>query len=181
MSKVYTTITGIGQDSHRTTNEKIKPLIIGGVEFDDNFSLIANSDGDVLLHALANAISSITTINILGKIADDMCHSGITNSEEYVKEALKYMDDDIKIIHVAISIEGLRPKFSPKIMDIRKFVANILNIDVGSVGITATTGEQLTEFGKGNGIFVTVIISCLKQLDIDYKNNNKKGIQKILK
>lgn len=160
MDKIY--ITGIGQDSHKINKVKDKPLIIGGVEFDCDFSLSANSDGDVVLHALTNAISSITGINILGKIADDMCKSGIDDSKEYVKEALKYMNSNISILHVAISIEGLIPKFSPKLSEMKESISKLLNID--SIGITATTGEGLTEFGKGNGIFVTVIISCEKQI-----------------
>lgn len=157
-------ITGIGQDSHKISENKDKPLIIGGVEFDCDFSLEANSDGDVVLHAITNAISSITGINILGKIADEMCKSGITDSKEYVKEALKYMDSNTKILHLAISIEGLKPKFSPKINEMKQQISELLNIKEQSIGITATTGEGLTEFGKGNGIFVTVIISCLKNM-----------------
>lgn len=157
-------ITGIGQDSHKISENKDKPLIIGGVEFDCDFSLEANSDGDVVLHAITNAISSITGINILGKIADEMCKSGITDSKEYVKEALKYMDNNTKILHIAISIEGLKPKFSPKINEMKKQISSLLNIEEKNIGITATTGEGLTEFGKGNGIFVTVIISCLKNM-----------------
>lgn len=145
MEKIY--ITGIGQDSHKINKEKDKPLIIGGVEFDCDFSLSANSDGDVLLHALTNAISSITGVNILGKIADEMCKSGITDSKEYVKEALKYMNDNTKILHVAISIEGLIPKFAPKIDEMKKQISSLLNLGEESIGITATTGEGLTEFG----------------------------------
>ena len=154
-------ITGIGQDSHVISNDTNKELVIGGVKFDEDFSMKANSDGDVVLHALTNAVSSITTVNVLGKIADDMCKSGITDSREYLKKALSYMGDT-KINHVAISIEAKRPKFSPKIEEIRESIASLLNIDKKQIGITATTGEGLTEFGKGNGIFVTAILSCTK-------------------
>ena len=81
----------IGQDSHKISYDKDKKLILGGIEFESDFSLLANSDGDAVLHAITNAISGITCKNILGEIADDMCNkNGIKNSEEYVKEALKY-------------------------------------------------------------------------------------------
>ena len=152
--------TTIGQDSHKITIEKNKPLILGGVEFDADFCLEANSDGDVVLHAITNAVSGVTGVNILGKIADKMCKDGITDSSQYLMEAIKYMDNNTKIVHVSISIEAAKPKFAPKITEMRKKIAEFLNINPLYVGITATTGEGLTEFGKGNGIFVTVLLSC---------------------
>ena len=148
----------IGQDSHRFDFEdKNKKLILGGVIFENSTPLSGNSDADVVLHSITNAISGITCKNILGKIADDMCKAGITNSEEYLKEALKYLNE--KIVHLSISIECKTPKITPKIEAMRKNISRILNISENSVGITATTGEELTEFGKGNGISVFSIIT----------------------
>lgn len=156
MRRFFTTI---GQDSHRIESQKTKPLMLGGVEFEADYSLSANSDGDVVLHALTNAVSGATTYNVLGKVADKMCKEGITDSKEYLKEALKKMNG-IKIEHVSISIEALKPKFTPKIPEMRSSIANLLSVSEKSIGITATTGEGLTECGKGNGIFVTVLLSC---------------------
>lgn len=148
----------IGQDSHRFDfDDKNKKLILGGVIFEGSTPLSGNSDADVVLHSITNAVSGITCKNILGKVADDMCKSGITDSEEYLKEALKYLNE--KIVHLSISIECKTPKISPKIEDMRKNIARILNISENSVGITATTGEGLTEFGRGNGISVFSIIT----------------------
>lgn len=148
----------IGQDSHRFDfDDKDKKLILGGVIFENSTPLSGNSDADVVLHSITNAVSGITCKNILGKIADDMCSSGILDSEEYLKEALKYLNENI--IHLSISIECKTPKISPKIEEMRKNIARILNISENSVGITATTGEGLTEFGKGNGISVFSIIT----------------------
>lgn len=148
----------IGQDSHRIDFEnKDKKFVLGGVEFDEEYSLNGNSDADVVLHSITNAVSGITCKNILGKVSDEMCQNGITDSEEYLKEALKYLNE--KIIHISISIECKIPKITPKIEEMRKNIARILNITENSVGITATTGEGLTEFGKGNGIYSTVIIT----------------------
>lgn len=148
----------IGQDSHRFDFEdKNKKLILGGIVFENATPLSGNSDADVVLHSITNAVSGITCKNILGKIADDMCKSGITNSEEYLKEALKYLDN--KIVHLSISIECKTPKISPKIEEMRKNISRILDIPETSIGITATTGEGLTEFGKGNGISVFSVIT----------------------
>jgi len=148
----------IGQDSHRIDyNNKEKKLMLGGIEFFEEYSLSGNSDADVVLHAITNAVSGITCKNIIGKVSDDMCKNGITDSEEYLKDALKYLDS--KIVHLSISIECLVPKISPKIDEMRNNIAKILNISENQIGITATTGEGLTEFGKGNGISVFCIIT----------------------
>lgn len=148
----------IGQDSHRINYDNTdKKLILAGVEFEENFSMLANSDGDVVMHAITNAVSGVTCKNILGKVADDMCKSGITDSEEYLKEALKYLDG--RILHLSISIECKVPKISPKIEEMRKNLARILNIGENCIGITATSGEELTEAGKGNGINVFTCIT----------------------
>ncbi len=147
----------IGQDSHRIDyNNKEKKLILAGVEFEEDFSILANSDGDVVFHAITNAISGITCKNILGKISDQMCQSGIVDSEAYLIEALRYLKE--KIVHLSISIECKVPKITPKIEEMRKNIARVLNIDENCIGITATSGEGLTEFGKGNGISV---FTCL--------------------
>ena len=147
----------IGEDSHRIDYEnKDKKLILGGVIFDEEYSLLGNSDSDVIYHSLTNAISGITTVNILGKIADDMCKKGITDSKEYLLVALSYLK--YKITHVSISIECKVPKISPKIEEIRDNISDILKLERNEIGITATTGEGLTGMGKGEGIAVTTII-----------------------
>ena len=148
----------IGQDSHKFDfeNEKGK-LVLGGITFDNAPKLLGNSDADAVLHAITNAISGITCKNILGNISDEMCKNGITDSEEYVKEALKYLNN--KIVHISISIEAKIPKISPKIEEMRINIAKILNIAKNCVGITATSGEGLTEFGRGNGINVFVVLT----------------------
>jgi 2-C-methyl-D-erythritol 2,4-cyclodiphosphate synthase len=163
MTKVFR--TGIGKDSHRFLSDDIaKPLVIGGIIIDDASGFHANSDGDVILHALCNAISSITGVRILGAIADELClHDGITDSRVYVEEALKTLGDE-QIHHVACVLEALKPKFAPYIDQMRASIAEILSIDISQVGITATTGEGLTECGRGAGVEAICIVttySCI--------------------
>lgn len=150
---------GIGQDSHRFDfNNKDKKFILGGVVFEDCPPLEGNSDADVILHSITNAISGVTCVNILGKVSDEMCFGlGITDSSQYLKEALKHLNGS-KIVHVSISIEGLIPKISPKIPEIRESLSKLLEIPANCIGITATTGEGLTQFGQGKGIQV---FSCV--------------------
>lgn len=148
----------IGQDSHAFDFEdKEKKLILGGVVFDGETPLKGNSDADAVLHAITNAVSGITGKNILGKVADEMCKNGISDSKVYLQEALKYLNE--KIVHISVAIECKKPKIEPKREEMVKSIARILNISEQQVGITATTGDGLTEFGKGNGVSVFACIT----------------------
>lgn len=150
---------GIGQDSHRFDFEdKEKKLILGGIIFEGCAPLQGNSDADVVLHSITNAISGVTCVNILGEVSDELCfNQGIKDSSVYLKEALKYLGES-KIIHVSLSIECQKPKITPMIPDMRRSLSLLLNIPENCIGITATTGEGLTAFGQGLGIQV---FSCV--------------------
>jgi 2-C-methyl-D-erythritol 2,4-cyclodiphosphate synthase len=156
--------TGIGQDSHRfLPTESSKPCIIAGLIFDDCPGFNANSDGDVVFHAICNAISSLTGILILGAIADDLClKDGITDSEVYLKEAMKTLGSQ-KISHVAITLEAKRPKFIKRIPEIRENIARVMNLNITQVGFTATSGEGLTDFGCGDGVQCFAIVTSYEE------------------
>jgi len=78
--------TGLGLDSHRfVQGTSSKPLLLGGIQFEEAPPLEGNSDADVILHAISDAISGITGVTVIGKIADEMCRRGITDSREYLK------------------------------------------------------------------------------------------------
>ncbi len=153
--------TGIGQDSHAFDTDNSKPLVLGGVTFDHPQGLKGNSDADVVLHSLTNAISSVTGKNIIGVKADELCQQGVTDSAEYLKLALLDLADlgNWKIAHIAIAIECLVPKISPNIEVLKSNIANLTNVNAREIGITATTGEGLTAFGRGEGIQVFTIIT----------------------
>lgn len=155
--------TGLGQDSHRFESDNTdKKLILGGVIFDDAPALQGNSDADVILHAVTNAISGITGVNILGKISDDLClKQGITDSSVYLAEALKYLGD-WQLCHLSMSIECLRPKITPKIPALKANLSQLLKLTESDIGITATTGEGLTDFGRGDGIQVLCIVTAVQ-------------------
>jgi len=153
--------TGIGQDSHAFEEVPGKPLILGGIKLDHPIGLKGNSDADVVLHSITNAISSITGINILGSVSDQLCQVGVTDSSNYLKLALDDLGD-WKISHIAIAIECLKPRISPQIDSMKKSIAKLCHINKTDVGITATTGEGLTAFGKGEGIQAITIITVNK-------------------
>ena len=86
-----------------------------------------------------------------------MCKNGITDSKQYLLEALKYLKHDIT--HVSFTIECKTPKITPKIEEMKDSISSLLNISKDNVGITATTGEGLTAFGQGLGIQVFCILT----------------------
>ncbi len=155
--------TGIGQDSHRfLPSDSSKLCIIAGTIFDDAPGFNANSDGDVAYHAICNAISSLTGVLILGAIADDLClKDGITDSEVYLREAMKTLGSQ-KISHVALTIEAKKPKMKAKIPEMRANIARVMELDISQVGITATSGEGLTDFGCGDGVQVFCIVTSFE-------------------
>jgi len=153
--------TGIGQDSHAFEKAPGKPLILAGIKLDHPIGLKGNSDADVVLHSITNAVSSITGNNILGLVADQLCQEGVTDSSNFLKLALDDLGD-WRISHIAIAIECLKPKISPQIDSMKKSIAKLCHINKTDVGITATTGEGLTAFGKGEGIQAITIVTVHK-------------------
>ncbi len=153
--------TGLGLDSHRfVEGDSAKPFILGGVVFDDAPALCGNSDADVILHAVTDAISGVTGVTVIGAVADKMCRAGITDSNAYLAVALESLGD-WRLTHVSIVLECLRPKIDPKVSVLRASVAGLLGLEVSDVCITATTGEQLNDVGRGLGIHASVIVTAV--------------------
>ncbi len=153
--------TGIGQDSHRIGDDMKKPFILGGIVFDGLPGLKGNSDADAVMHAITNAISGITGVNIIGKESDRMClEEGIEDSAVYLKEALRFLGD-FRLTHLSISIECKKPMITPKMDEMRKRLSEILPLDPQDIGITATTGEGLTGFGRGEGVQAFAVVTAV--------------------
>lgn len=158
-------VTSLGQDSHRFVSDSIpaglsaRSLRLGGITIPEAPALDGNSDADVILHALTNAVSGLTGVNVLGSRADALCREGITDSAVYLKEALKALGQ-WELLHCSISLEGQRPKMAPHIEAIRRRLAELLNLRPDQIGLTATSGEALTAFGRGDGIQVFCLLSA---------------------
>lgn len=166
----YIWASAVGQDSHRFLSREeqerrpLRQLRLAGVAIPGETALAGNSDADVVLHALTNAVSGLSGINILGSIADRLCHEdGITDSAVYLQEALNSIGL-WRISHVSISVECRKPRLADYIDLMRENIAGLLDIDSSQVGLTATSGEGLTAFGKGEGIQAFCIISGYKHI-----------------
>lgn len=154
---------GFGQDSHRFSDDADKKLILGGIEIEGEKGLKANSDGDVVSHAICASIEQALGRVNFSVYADEMCGRGITDSVEYLKVALSHIKEDgYTINNLGISIEAKIPKILPIEERIKNKLAEILGVEKSKIGINATSGEYLTTFGRGDGIQVFVIISLIK-------------------
>jgi 2-C-methyl-D-erythritol 2,4-cyclodiphosphate synthase len=155
--------SALGQDSHRfEERHSKKPLMLAGIKIPACPGLDGNSDADVVLHALTNAVSGISGVNILGPVSDRMCvKQGITDSRAYLGKALSTLRG-YRLVNVSVAVEALRPKLLKHIPAMKRSLARLCGLTVEDIGITATTGEGLTSFGRGEGIQAFVIISAEK-------------------
>ncbi len=137
-----------------------KELKLGGLTIPGYPALEGNSDADVVLHALTNAISGLTGVRILGAIADEMVKRGITDSSAYIERALEELRG-IHLTHLSFSIEAKRPRLACFIDPMREHIAKLTGLSIDHVAITATSGEELTAFGRGEAIQCFCIASAV--------------------
>ncbi len=157
--------TGIGQDSHRLRENQAgdaRPLILAGICLPEPYSLEGNSDSDVIFHAVTNALSGITGKPILGPVADALCKDGVTNSAAYLALALSDVATaGYRITHVSVTVECRKPKLIAHFPAMRASLASRLRLAPGDVAITATSGEGLTDFGRGEGVQAFAVASAI--------------------
>ncbi|MBI2139587.1 2-C-methyl-D-erythritol 4-phosphate cytidylyltransferase [Candidatus Woesearchaeota archaeon] len=143
---------GFGQDSHKFDINP-KRLILGGVEIPNENGLEANSDGDVILHALFNAISTAVGGKSLGFYADPLCRQGIKTSRVYLEVALGMAKEKgFAVSNIAVMVEGKKPRLFSYEGRIKANIARLCLLNEEQVGIAATSGEELTAWGKGEGL-----------------------------
>ncbi len=154
---------GIGQDSHPLSFIE-KELILGGIKIDSDLGINGNSDGDAVLHALCNALGSSIGEGSLSVYSDKMClEQGIIDSREYVKYIFnKVKEKNFKVQNISIAMEAKRPKLEKHFPKMKETIAGLLEIDSDDVGITVTSGEELTSFGRGEGIQVFANVCIVK-------------------
>ncbi|MAG91389.1 hypothetical protein CMO83_01815 [Candidatus Woesearchaeota archaeon] len=152
---------GIGQDSHKFSSNK--ELTLGGCKILNEAGFEANSDGDVILHALFNAISQAIGEKSLGYYADPMLKKGVIDSKEYIKVILdKLNEKNQKLNNVGVMIEASRPKLEPHTDKIKESMSKILDLEKEKIGITYTSGENLTAFGQGKGMQCFVVVTLVQ-------------------
>ena len=150
---------GQGYDVHRLVSGR--KLIIGGVDIPYNLGLLGHSDADVLLHAISDALLGAAALGDIGRHFPD--------TDEKYKGAdslvlLSNVSDLLKskgysVVNVDSTIIAQVPKLSPYIEEMRKNIANVLDIDIDAVNVKATTEEKLGFTGTREGIAAQAV--CL--------------------
>lgn len=158
--------TGHGEDDHRITEEEItengkrKPLIVAGKIVSDKLSPIAHSDGDVVYHALVNALLlGVGKRDIGFYFPDNDPANSNKDSISFVKFAMDVVrSEGYEVNNATVMITAKRPKMSPHVGDMTSNLATLLGVNTGCVGIGATTGEGLSDQGRGGGIHASVVV-----------------------
>ena len=149
---------GFGTDIHRLVEGR--KLIIGGINIPSPVGELAHSDGDVLYHALSDAILGALAIGDIGIFfPDSEDETSNMDSSEIVKFVYKKMiERNYEIGNVDIMVTLERPKLKDYRQMIRQNVANLLNTDIGNISLKAGTNEGLDDVGHGLAIKVDVIV-----------------------
>lgn len=107
-----------------------------------------------MLHALFNAISGAIGESSIGKTADEMLKKKkMQDSKKYIEHLLKKVEKKgLKLTQISFSIEAKIPKIDPLAESLKKKLSKIVSLPHDAIGITATSGEELTPFGRGKAI-----------------------------
>jgi 2-C-methyl-D-erythritol 4-phosphate cytidylyltransferase/2-C-methyl-D-erythritol 2,4-cyclodiphosphate synthase len=145
---------GLGYDIHRFSDDPDRPMILGGVEFDDRPGLDGHSDADSLIHAVVDSILGAAGRGDIGE------HFPNTDPEWknapssiFLTAAAEIVGQDgWQIRHIDVSVVAERPKILPKREEIKTAIAGALGINSEQVSIKATTNEGLGALGRGEGV-----------------------------
>jgi 2-C-methyl-D-erythritol 2,4-cyclodiphosphate synthase len=153
---------GFGYDVHEFAEKR--KLILGGVEILHSKGLLGHSDADVLLHAICDAM--------LGALALGDIGMHFPNSDEKYKDAdskklLKHVDELIhangyEVSNIDSTVLLQHPKLSPYVNEMRRAIAEIVNLSVSQISIKATTTEKLGFVGREEGCAAHAVVLLSK-------------------
>ena len=157
---------GYGYDSHRFASPEAsggvdKPLILGGVEFPGEPGLVAHSDGDVLVHAIIDALLGAAALGDIGALFPD------TDQEWRGADSMKMLEAVVKRIRAAgyaignidATVIGERPFIRGAAEIIKDRLAGAMSVGKGRISVKGKTNEKMDDIGAGLGIAVHAV--CL--------------------
>ena len=148
---------GHGYDTHRFGAGR--PLILGGVAVPHDQGLLAHSDGDVVIHALCDALLGAAALGDLGTHFpdDDSDFKDIDSRNLLRKTRTLLADKGWKLVNADITIIAEGPKLAPHIDAMRANLSADLGVHQGAVSIKATTNEKMDAVGQKQGIAVHAV------------------------
>ncbi|MBO4369714.1 MAG: 2-C-methyl-D-erythritol 4-phosphate cytidylyltransferase [Desulfovibrio sp.] len=157
---------GQGYDVHRFGGTR--PIILGGVPIPSPLMIAAHSDGDVLLHALMDALLGAACAGDIGQHFPDTDprFAGISSSILLDRVRGILLEKQIEPIHLDATIIAERPKIAPYRAQIAANIARLLALPTHAVNIKATTEEGLGFTGRQEGIKAQAIVLCRTHNDI---------------
>ena len=143
---------GHGYDAHRFAAGA--RLVLGGVAIEFDRGLAAHSDGDVLVHALCDALLGAAGLGDVGR------HFPETNPELagidsriLLRRVVALLDDrGFKVVNADVTVIAQAPRLAPHLGEMRARLASDLGIAAGEVNVKATTTEGMGFCGRGEGI-----------------------------
>ncbi|MDF2489119.1 MAG: ispF [Pseudomonas sp.] len=152
---------GHGYDVHRFTDGDF--ITLGGVRIAHRFGLLAHSDGDVVLHALSDALLGAAALGDIGKhFPDTDPQFKGADSRVLLRHVVKVvLAKGWKVGNVDATIVAQAPKMAPHIETMRQLIAQDLNVELDQVNVKATTTEKLGFAGREEGIAVHAVALLL--------------------
>ncbi|MEW8027303.1 MAG: 2-C-methyl-D-erythritol 2,4-cyclodiphosphate synthase [Candidatus Thiodiazotropha sp.] len=145
-------LIGQGYDAHRF--ESGSRLVLGGIEVPHDQGLKAHSDGDVLIHALCDALLGAAGLGDIGRHFpdNDPSYAGIDSRVLLRRVMGQLHSNGLRVCNADMTIVAQRPKLAPYIDAMRNCLAEDLQLAQQRVNIKATTTEGMGFTGRGEGI-----------------------------
>ena len=152
---------GHGYDVHRFADGDF--ITLGGVRIPHKYGLLAHSDGDVVLHALSDALLGAAALGDIGKhFPDTDPQFKGADSRVLLRHVLDIVQaKGWKVGNVDATIVAQAPKMAPHIETMRQLIAQDLQVDLDQVNVKATTTEKLGFTGREEGIAVHAVALLL--------------------
>lgn len=142
-------------------------VILGGVKIPHTRGLLAHSDGDVVLHALCDALLGAAALGDIGRHFPDTdpAYKGI-DSRKLLRAVKRLIDENhFYINNVDITVIAQAPKIAPYVQVMRATIADDLHTKQENINIKATTTERLGYIGRGEGIAVHALALLYQEME----------------
>tara|TARA_R110002096_G_scaffold43472_21_gene117326 strand:+ start:3748 stop:4227 length:480 start_codon:yes stop_codon:yes gene_type:complete len=148
---------GQGYDAHRFQSGDA--VVLGGVTIPFDRSLAAHSDGDVLLHAICDALLGAAALGDIGRHFPDSdpTYKGVDSRVLLRAVRDKLAAADWRVVNIDATVIAERPKIAPHVATMIGYVASDLGITVDRVNIKGTTTEKMGFTGRGEGVAATAV------------------------